>query len=859
MNISSTPRSGRTKPVGLLFPRSGPLALHGQPALDAALLAIDEINRAGGLLGNQLDPVTRDPGQTPADFADCVRSLASSRVAAIFGLPSSSARRAATSVLAAHDLLLWSCALHEGLDPSPQTIACGPCLNQILSPTLDWVFDHGGHRLVVVSADDLLPQMAGRFVRSLIESRSPDIRLLAEHRVDSRASNCDAIAQAIGRALPDAVFSALNDIRTLDLFRACQAAGIDPAQIPIVALGLTEIETALLGTTARGHLGCAPYYQTVNHSENRQFLTSFQDRYGPNRPVAAPMALAYSQVHLWGTVVETARSFATADMRRHLAGRSFTGPAGRLTLQPNRHATLEVHVAQAESEDRFRILWSGSDSLAPLPWLGLEKDPPPHAAWILEGLAVYASTLDRDTQRSPATEPQPAATSSPSGQNPTPTSVEPPLPILIVEDDPISQLVVTQLLNKLGYQASLAKNGRLAVTAAEATAFALILMDCQMPEMDGFEATRRIRAREKTANRRPALILALTAHRTAADQAQCLASGMDGCLFKPVPVQDLREAIDRATTLTLTPPPTPAPAPDLHPAPSDGVDLDRLLEITNGNQEQMHEVVALFLAQAEQGLETIRIALNEKDSENALRTARKLAGAALNSGLNNLVPHLSEFKTAIENCNWPEATRQLDCAGAALRTLRQRFLFYKPQGEAPAPAIVPAPTGRPASSLPPGPPVPPSPQRAIRPESPSAPLPPPSQANSNAPLIDIDRLQELAEGDPTRLQEFVRIYLAQADQVLIDLRSALERSAAPDVARLAHKLLGASASCGIDCLVAPLRTLESMGRSADLQTAPPLIDQVASQLESVRHLLTPSNHLRPQPAPSGSPNPQMVP
>jgi CheY-like chemotaxis protein len=126
-----------------------------------------------------------------------------------------------------------------------------------------------------------------------------------------------------------------------------------------------------------------------------------------------------------------------------------------------------------------------------------------------------------------------------------------PLSILIAEDHPVNQQVMLVLLSHLGYRADLARDGQEVLDALARQPYDVILMDVQMPEIDGLEVTRRIR-RELPCDRQPC-ILATTAHAMPGDRERCFAAGMDGYLSKPLQMSDLAAALAAVSPLRSSP------------------------------------------------------------------------------------------------------------------------------------------------------------------------------------------------------------------------------------------------------------------------------------------------------------------
>jgi CheY-like chemotaxis protein len=225
--------------------------------------------------------------------------------------------------------------------------------------------------------------------------------------------------------------------------------------------------------------------------------------------------------------------------------------------------------------------------------------------------------------------------------------VHPKVRILLAEDNSTNQEVAQSLLRKLGYRADAVANGTEVLEAARQIPYDVILMDCQMPELDGYEATRRIRQfeQERLAPfdwKAPLHIIAMTANAMEGDRGKCLMAGMNDYVSKPVRLEELRAALARrgdrenvGTAGTPTAPPTPrqpAATPAL-PAEAPLVDLERLREVNDDDPERIRRLVDIYMTQAAPLLEALQAAIDTNSGDALAQAAHKLVGSSISCGV----------------------------------------------------------------------------------------------------------------------------------------------------------------------------------------------------------------------------------
>jgi CheY-like chemotaxis protein len=199
------------------------------------------------------------------------------------------------------------------------------------------------------------------------------------------------------------------------------------------------------------------------------------------------------------------------------------------------------------------------------------------------------------------------------------------LRILVAEDNAVNQRLALQLLERQGHHADIVWNGREAVAAVAAMNFDLVLMDVQMPEMDGLEATAAIRKME-TGTGKHVPIIALTAHAMKGDRERCLAAGMDGYITKPIRPEELRRTLDDiqvSPAADTAPEATHSTGPQAAPV----FDIDGALEHAGGDRDLFQELCSLFLDEAPTLIAAIQEALNQQDAPGLQRAAHTLKGS----------------------------------------------------------------------------------------------------------------------------------------------------------------------------------------------------------------------------------------
>jgi ABC-type branched-subunit amino acid transport system substrate-binding protein len=358
--------------VGVLFSSSGFMAVIEETQLRGTLLAIEEINSAGGVNGRELVPVVYDPASEAAAFGRYAKRLMTEdQVTTIFGCYTSSSRKAVLPVVERLNGLLWYPTLYEGFEFSPNIIYTGAAPNQNSVELCRFLMDHYGPRSYFVGSDYVYPRESNRVMRELLRGNGGEV--VGEIYLSLRARHRDflPVVRDIREKQPNVIFSTVVGDSTIYLYQSYIDAGFDPKLMPIASLTTTEAEIRAMGVdVGEGHITAAPYFECIGGERNSSFVARYKKRYGDDESTNMCVEAAYFQVHIFAKALEQTNSMETEALRPMVLGSTFEAPQGKVTINPTcSHADLWTRIGRANRRGQFEVMQQSVTPILADPYL----------------------------------------------------------------------------------------------------------------------------------------------------------------------------------------------------------------------------------------------------------------------------------------------------------------------------------------------------------------------------------------------------------------------------------------------------------------------------------------------------------
>jgi len=352
--------------VGILHSLTGTMAISETSVVDATQFAIDEINASGGLLGRRLEAVVIDGKSDWPSFASGAETLIKQeKVSVIFGCWTSASRKEVKPVIEEYDHLLFYPVQYEGLEQSPNIIYTGATPNQQILPAVKWSTDYLGKRVYLAASDYVFPHAANTLIKKQLTALG--VEIVGEYYLPLGSHAVVEMIDEIAANEADVILNTINGDSNLAFFEQLHRRGIET---PVMSFSIAENELQQMNIKVMvGHYSAWNYFQSLDTPENQRFVVNFKKRFGTNRTINASMEAAYAGVHLWANAVIHGNTVDTSTVRQNLKGESYLAPEGKVTISAlNNHLWKPLHIGQVEADGQFKIIWSQTESIRPLPY-----------------------------------------------------------------------------------------------------------------------------------------------------------------------------------------------------------------------------------------------------------------------------------------------------------------------------------------------------------------------------------------------------------------------------------------------------------------------------------------------------------
>ncbi len=356
--------------IGVLHSLTGTMSISEISVKDATLLAVEEINAGGGVLGRPLAAVIEDGASDLQTFAQKAKQLLlEAQVAVVFGCWTSASRKAVLPIFEHSRGLLFYPVQYEGLEQCPNIFYTGAAPNQQIVPGVNYLLAQGKRKIFLLGSDYIFPRTANRIVKAQLAALGGDLAGEVYLPLGSREVD-EAIAHILA-VKPDAILNTLNGDSNVAFFHKLQEAGVKPEDFPVMSVSIAEEEVRAIGpSNIAGHLVVWNYFQTVDTPENRKFVKAYKARYGENRVTDDPIEAAYLGVYLWKQAVEKAGSTDAVKVRAAAKNIEFAAPSGKVKIDAQtQHIWKRVRIGKVRLDGQIEEIWNSGASVQPDPFL----------------------------------------------------------------------------------------------------------------------------------------------------------------------------------------------------------------------------------------------------------------------------------------------------------------------------------------------------------------------------------------------------------------------------------------------------------------------------------------------------------
>ncbi len=377
--------SADTIKVGILHSLSGTMAISETVLKDVTLMAIDDINAKGGVMGKKLEPVVVDPASNWPLFAEKAKQLlGQDKVAVVFGCWTSVSRKSVLPVFKELNGLLFYPVQYEGEELEKNVFYTGAAPNQQAIPATEYLMskDGGGaKRFILLGTDYVYPRTTNKILRAFLKSKGVADKDIDEKYTPFGHSDYQTIVADIKKFAAGgktAVISTINGDSNVPFYKELGNQGLKATDVPVVAFSVGEEELRGVDTKPLvGHLAAWNYFMSVKNPANdawkKQWAAYAKAKKlpGADKPLTNdPMEAAWVGIHMWKQAVEKAKTTDVDKVIAAMGGQTFKAPDG-FTIkmdEKNHHLHKPVFIGEVQADGQFKVVWKTKGPVKAEPW-----------------------------------------------------------------------------------------------------------------------------------------------------------------------------------------------------------------------------------------------------------------------------------------------------------------------------------------------------------------------------------------------------------------------------------------------------------------------------------------------------------
>ena len=370
--------------VGVLHSLSGTMAISEAPIKEVVLMAIDEINKGGGVLGRKVEAVVEDPASNWDLFAEKSKKLLlQDKVACVFGCWTSVSRKSVLPVFEKNNGLLFYPVQYEGEECSKNVIYTGATINQQATPAIDYLMSKDGgekKKFYLLGSDYVYPRTTNKILRLyLTKVKKVPESAIAEEYTPFHHQDYQTIVgkiKSFAAAGDAAVINTLNGDTNVPFFKELANQGVTADRVPTMSFSFAEVELQTLDVKPLvGHLASWNYFMSLKTPDNMKWVSAWKawaKKAGISDKQAVtddPMMHAYVHVKLWAEATRKAESTDVDKVLKAIENLQVASPVGKYKVDAENHHTWKpVYIGKIKEDGQFDVVWKTKDWVRPAPW-----------------------------------------------------------------------------------------------------------------------------------------------------------------------------------------------------------------------------------------------------------------------------------------------------------------------------------------------------------------------------------------------------------------------------------------------------------------------------------------------------------